>query len=81
MRVAGLTPGERTSLRFSWEIPDVDLTARALAATAPGYLAIQHLGVDAFMASAREAAALFDVPGIGVRAEVEVQCLVGTVPG
>jgi SAM-dependent methyltransferase len=79
MRTAGLIPGERTSLRFSWEFPDVELTARALAATGPGYLAIQHLGADAFMASAREAAAQLYVPGIGVRAEVEVQCLVGTV--
>jgi hypothetical protein len=80
MRAAGLAPGERTSLRFSWEFPDVELTARALATTGPGYLAIQHLGADAFMASAREAAAQLYMPGIGVRAEVEVQCLVGTAP-
>lgn len=81
MRTAGLSPSSRTSLRFAWEFPDVELTARALAATGPGYLAIQHLGEEAFMASARAAAAQLYVPKIGVRAEVEVQCLVGTVPG
>jgi SAM-dependent methyltransferase len=81
MRDAGLEPGTRTSVRLHWEFPDVDLAVRALAATGPGYLAMQHIGLDAFMASARQAAASLYVEGIGVRAEVEVQCLVGSVPG
>lgn len=81
MQAVGLAPGSRTSLRFAWEFPDVELAARALAASGPAYLAIQHIGEDAFMASTREAAAQLYVPGIGVRAEVEVHCLVGTVPG
>ncbi|HSX79477.1 MAG TPA: class I SAM-dependent methyltransferase [Candidatus Saccharimonadia bacterium] len=81
MRSVGLEPGSRTSLHFSWEFPDVDLAARALAASGPAYLAIQHLGAEAFMAAARDAAAQLYVPGIGVRAEVEVHCLVGVVLG
>jgi SAM-dependent methyltransferase len=80
MHDAGLEPGSRTSLQLCWEFPDVELTARALAASGPGYLAIQHLGADAFMTAARAAAATLYVTGIGVRAEVEVQFLIGTVP-
>jgi hypothetical protein len=67
-------------VRLHWEFPDVDMAVRALAATGPGYLAMQHIGADAFMASARQAAASLYVAGIGVRAEVEVQCLVGQAP-
>jgi SAM-dependent methyltransferase len=81
MADVGLAPEPRTSLRLHWEFPDVETTARALASTGPGYLAMQHLGEDAFLASAREAAAGLYVEGVGVRAEVEVQFLVGTVPG
>jgi len=80
MTEAGLAPGARTSLRLYWEFPDIELAARALASTGPAYLAIQHIGEAAFMASAREAAASLFVEGVGVRAEVEVQCLVGVVP-
>ena len=80
MRDAGLEPANRTSVRLHWEFPDVELAARALASLGPGYLAIQHMGIEDFMASAREAAAGLYVEGVGVRAEVEVQFLVGTVP-
>jgi SAM-dependent methyltransferase len=80
MTEAGLVPGTRTSLRLHWEFPDVELAARALASTGPAYLAIQYVGEEAFMASAREAAAGLYVEGVGVRAEVELQFLVGIVP-
>jgi SAM-dependent methyltransferase len=80
MTEAGLVPGTRTSLRLPWEFPDVELAARALASAGPAYLAIQHVGEEAFMASARQAAAGLYVEGIGVRAEVELQFLVGIVP-
>jgi SAM-dependent methyltransferase len=80
MTEAGLVPGTRTSLRLHWEFPDVELAARALASAGPAYLAIQHVGEEAFMASAREAAAGLYVEGVGVRAEVELQFLVGAVP-
>jgi SAM-dependent methyltransferase len=81
MTEAGLEPGSRTSLRLHWEFPDVETTVRALASTGPAYLAMQHVGTAAFEASAREAAAGLYVEGVGVRAEVEVQFLVGLVPG
>jgi hypothetical protein len=80
MTEAGLVPGTRTSLRLHWEFPDVELAARALASTGPAYLAMQHVGEEAFMASAQEAAAGLYVEGVGVRAEVELQFLVGVVP-
>jgi len=80
MTEAGLLPGTRTSLRLHWEFPDVDLAVRALASTGPAYLAIQHVGEEAFIASARQAAAGLYVEGVGVRAEVELQFLVGVVP-
>jgi SAM-dependent methyltransferase len=80
MRDAGLEPGSRTNLRFHWEFPDPESTARALADIGPAYLAIQHVGEQAFLASAIEAANKLYVEGIGVRAEVEIQCLVGLAP-
>lgn len=80
MHDAGLVPGERSSVRLTWEFPDIEHAALALAATGPGYLAMQHLGLEAFMSAAREAAAGLYHEGLGVRAEVELQCLVGLVP-
>ena len=80
MTAAGLLPGTRTSLRLHWEFPDTELAARALASTGPAYLVMQHIGEEAFMAAARDAAAGLYVEGIGVRAEVELQFLVGVVP-
>jgi SAM-dependent methyltransferase len=80
MTEVGLVPGTRTSLRLHWEFPDVELAARALASAGPAYLAIQHVGEEAFMASARQAAAGLYVEEVGVRAEVELQFLVGVVP-
>jgi len=78
---AGLEPGTRTSLRLHWEFPDVEFVARTLASVGPAYLGIQHLGEEVFMVSIRKAAAGLWVEGAGVRAEVEVQFLVGEVPG
>src|SRR5262245_19119230 len=80
MSEAELVPGTRTSLRLHWEFPDVELAARALASTGPAYPAMQHVGEEAFMASAREAAASLYVESVGVRAEMELQFLVGVVP-
>ena len=81
MTEAGLEPRARTSLKLCWEFPDIELAARALASTGPAHLAIQNIGEAAFMSAAREAAAGLYVEGVGVRAEVEVQFLVGRVPG
>ena len=81
MADAGLEPGARTSVRLHWEFPDVEHTAHTLASIGPAYLAIQHLGEAGFRDAIREAAAGLYVEGIGVRAEVELQFLVGLVPG
>ncbi len=80
MRDAGLEPGSRTNLRFHWEFPDPECTAPALASLGPAYLAIQHIGEQAFLTSATEAATKLYIEGIGVRAEVEIQFLVGLAP-
>lgn len=80
MQDAGLFPGTRTSVHLCWEFPDIEGAVQALAATGPGYLAMQHLGAEAFMSAARAAAASLYQEGLGVRAEVELQCLVGVVP-
>jgi SAM-dependent methyltransferase len=80
MADAGLEVGTRTSLKLHWEFPDADDAARTLASTGPAYLAIEHLGVATFQEAVREAAASLYIEGVGIRAEVEVQCLVGMVP-
>jgi SAM-dependent methyltransferase len=80
MQDAGLLPGDRTSVRLCWEFPDVESAVQALAATGPGYLAMQHVGAEAFLTTARTAAAGLYQEGLGVRAEVELQFLVGVVP-
>lgn len=74
-----------TSFRGIWgngleALREAEVAAQALASTGPAYLAIQHLGEAAFMASARAAATGLYVEGLGVRAEVELQFLVGVVP-
>jgi hypothetical protein len=80
MADAGLDVGTRTSLKLHWEFPDAECAARALASVGPAYLAIEHLGIDAFMDAVRRAAAGFYVEGVGIRTEVEVQFLVGVAP-
>jgi SAM-dependent methyltransferase len=80
MTVAGLIVGPRTSRKLHWEFPDAQDAAHTLAAIGPAYLAIQHLGVATFMEAVQEAATGLYSEGIGIRAEVEVQFLVGRVP-
>ncbi|PON09606.1 hypothetical protein C2W62_54710 [Candidatus Entotheonella serta] len=80
MADAGLRVGTRTSLKLHWEFPDADYAAHALASIGPAYLAIEHLGIDAFMEAVCEAARAFYIEGIGIRTEVEVQCLIGVAP-
>lgn len=80
MADAGLQPGERSSIKFFWEFPDPELAARAIASVGPAYLAIRHIGEAGFRESAIEAASALYVEGIGVRAEVEIQFLIGHAP-
>ncbi len=78
---AGLEPGVRWVRPIPLEYPDVDLAARAWAATGPAYLAIRTIGYDAFVAAACDAARQFEQPGAGVRWELDVQFLMATKPG
>ena len=80
MADAGLLPGERSRIKLHWEFPDPELAARAIASVGPAYLAIQHIGETAFIDSVIKAASELYVEGIGVRAEVEIQFLIGQVP-
>jgi hypothetical protein len=80
MADVGLDVGTRTSLKLHWEFPDAEYAARALASVGPAYLAIEHLGVDAFMEAVREAASEFHIEGVGIRTEVDVQFLIGVAP-
>lgn len=80
MTDAGLKVGTRTSLKLHWEFPNAQCAAQTLASIGPAYLAIEHLGVEAFMEAMREAASSLYIAGVGIRAEVEVQFLVGIVP-
>ena len=80
MADAGLGVGSRTSLKLHWEFPDAEFAAQTLASTGPAYLAIEHLGVDAFTEAVREATTDLYVEGVGIRMEVDVQFLVGVVP-
>lgn len=80
MADAGLQAGRRTSVRLHWEFPNPEFAAETLMSIGPAYLAIQHLGEAAFREAVREAAAGLYVEGVGVRAEVEIQFLVGVVP-
>lgn len=76
----GLTPSEPWSRSISLEFPDVDLAARAWAATGPSYLAIRRMGEEGFLAAARAAASELCGPDGGVRFGFEVQFLVGSKP-
>ena len=80
MTEVGLDFAPRTSVKLHWEFPNVDLAAQALASIGPAHLVIEHLGVEAFMDAAREAATTLYREGVGIRAEVEIQFLVGTAP-
>jgi SAM-dependent methyltransferase len=80
MTEVGLKVGTRTSLKLHWEFPNAQYAAQTLASIGPAYLAIEHLGVETFMEAMREAASSLYIEGVGIRAEVEVQFLVGIVP-
>ncbi|HEY5864837.1 MAG TPA: class I SAM-dependent methyltransferase [Candidatus Tectomicrobia bacterium] len=80
MTEAGIEVGPRTSLKMHWEFPTVECAAQTLASIGPAYLAIEHLGIDNFLEAMREAATSLYSDGIGIRAEVDIHFLVGTVP-
>ena len=62
------------------ELPDLDLTVRALAAAGPSWPAIQNVGHDRFAEALRQALRPLYVEGIGVRIVSEFGWIIGKVP-
>lgn len=68
----GFADVQRHSVPFVWEFADADTYARALAASGPGYEAIQHVGEPAFHEAAVQAARGHERDGLPLRAEINV---------
>jgi SAM-dependent methyltransferase len=63
---------ERIEVPFAWEFADPEHFARALAASGPGYEAIQHVGEAEFRRAALEQAQAQLRDGLPLRAEIKV---------
>jgi SAM-dependent methyltransferase len=63
------------------ELPDLDLTVRALCAAGPAWPALQQVGPERFAKAMRDALGPLYVEGQGVRIVSEFGWIVGTVPG
>jgi hypothetical protein len=63
------------------ELPDLDMTVRALAAAGPAWPALQRAGPDRFAEAVREALRPLYVERLGVRIVSEFGWITGTVPG
>lgn len=77
---AGLEVVERGRVEITWEFPDPDVAAAALAASGPAYAGVIHSGEEAVLAAFREMAEQLTVPGAGVRAELNWGYLIGRRP-
>jgi SAM-dependent methyltransferase len=66
------TAVERVEVPFAWEFADPELFARALAATGPGYEAIQNTGEAEFRRAAVAEAEQHVRDGLPLRAEIKV---------
>ncbi len=77
---AGLVPGEVFEVPFVLEFADAEHYARGLAATGPGYEAVQAAGEDAFHAACLKAAAPFVREGLPIRASLRLLGIIGTAP-
>ena len=77
---AGLEFADRGRVQVISELPDLDLTVRALAAAGPSWPAIQNVGYDRFTEALRQALLPLYVEGIGVRIVSEFGWIIGTVP-
>jgi SAM-dependent methyltransferase len=78
---AGLEFADRGRVQVVIELPDVDLTVRALVASGPSWPAIQNVGYDRFAEALREALRPLYAEGTGVRIISEFGWIVGRVPG
>lgn len=77
---AGLVPGELFDVPFVLEFADAEHYARGLAATGPGYEAVQTAGEDAFHAACLKAAAPFARDGLPIRTSLQLRGIIGTAP-
>ena len=77
---AGLEFADRGRVQVISELPDLDLTVRALAAAGPSWPAIQNVGYDRFTEALRQALLPLYVEGIGVRIVSEFGWITGKVP-
>jgi SAM-dependent methyltransferase len=77
---AGLVPGELFDVPFVLEFADAEHYARGLAATGPGYEAVQTAGEDAFHAACLQAAAPFARDGLPIRTSLQLRGIIGTAP-
>ncbi|MGQ0573735.1 MAG: class I SAM-dependent methyltransferase [Pseudonocardia sp.] len=77
---AGLEPGEVFDVPFVLEFADAEHYARGLAATGPGYEAIQTAGAAAFHAECLRIAARYLREGLPIRASLQLRGIVGTAP-
>ena len=80
LKDAGLEFAGRGTVQVTTELPDLDLTVRALAASGPSWPAIQNVGYDRFAEALRQAMRPLYVEGIGVRIFSEFGWIVGKVP-
>ncbi len=81
LRDAGLVVDEEFPVPFCFEFADAEHYARAMAATGPGYEAVQAVGEDAFRAACLQAAAPYVREGLPVRAELGLLGITGHAPG
>jgi uncharacterized peroxidase-related enzyme len=77
---SGFVDIERIDIPFAWEYADADLFARSLASTGPAYEAIQAVGEEAFLESARELARERVREGLPLRAVIAVVGYVARKP-
>lgn len=75
---AGLVPGELFDVPFVLEFADPEHYARGMAATGPGYEAIQTAGATEFHETCLRAAAPFVRDGLPIRASLRVLGIIGT---
>lgn len=77
---AGLVVDEQFPVPFFLEFADAEHYARALAATGPGYEAIQAVGEDAFHEACLQAAEPYVHPGLPIRGELSLLGIIGHAP-
>ena len=81
LAAVGLEFVGRGTAEVIYELPDLDLTVRALAAAGPSWPALQHAGYDRFAETMRQALRPLYVEGLGVRIVSEYGWITGRVPG